>query len=56
MTTPLQCEPRGLAGPLMMIVAGTILLIGQFMPELGFQRLWPLLLIAGGLAALYGRR
>ncbi|MBI2687499.1 MAG: hypothetical protein HYX27_14395 [Acidobacteria bacterium] len=56
MTTPSQYEHRGLTGPLLMILAGAILLAGQFVPELGFQRLWPLLLIGGGVAALMGRR
>ena len=49
-------EDRGLIGPLMMILAGVIFLVNQFVPDLGFDKLWPLLLIAGGVAALYGRR
>lgn len=56
MTTPAHYEHRGLVGPLMMILVGTILLISQFVPELGFHKLWPILLIGGGLAALFGRR
>jgi len=47
---------RGLTGPLMMILVGVIFLVHQFVPEIGFDKLWPLLMIAGGLAALYNRR
>ena len=50
------CEDRSLFGPIMMILVGAIFLVNQFVPELGFDRLWPLLLIAGGVAALFGRR
>ena len=49
-------QDRSLVGPLMMILAGVIFLVNQFVPELGFDKLWPLLLIAVGGAALYGRR
>jgi len=49
-------QDRSLAGPLMMILVGVIFLVNQFVPEWGFGKLWPLLLIAGGVAALYGRR
>ena len=49
-------QDRSLVGPLMMILAGVIFPVNQFVPELGFDKLWPLLLIAGGIAALYGRR
>jgi hypothetical protein len=47
---------RSLVGPLMMILVGVLFLIKQFVPELDFGKLWPLLLIAGGVAALFGRR
>jgi thiol:disulfide interchange protein len=47
---------RGLVGPLMMILVGAIFLVHQFVPEIGFDKLWPLLLIACGVAALFGRR
>ena len=47
---------RSLVGPLMTILVGVIFPVNQFVPELGFDKLWPLLLIAVGGAALYGRR
>ncbi len=47
---------RSLVGPLMTILVGTILLISNFVPDLGFDKLWPLLLIGGGAAALFSRR
>jgi hypothetical protein len=47
---------NGLIGPMMMILVGCIFLIGQFVPGLGFDKLWPLLLIGAGAAALYSRR
>jgi len=40
----------------MMILAGVIFLVNQFVPGMGFDKLWPLLLIAGGVAAMFGRR
>lgn len=47
---------RSLVGPLMMILVGTILLVSRFIPDLGFDKLWPVLLIGAGVAALFGRR
>jgi predicted DNA repair protein MutK len=56
MNTQPVCEDRSLVGPLMMILVGGILLVSQFVPDLGFDKLWPVLLIGGGVAALVGRR
>lgn len=50
------CDNQSLAGPIALILVGSILLIGRFVPDLGFDKLWPLLLIGGGVAALLGRR
>ena len=47
---------RSMVGPIMMILVGTILLISRFVPDLGFDKLWPVLLIGCGIAALFGRR
>lgn len=56
MDTPQSNEERGLVAPIMMIAIGSILLVSRFVPDFGFDKLWPLLLIAGGVAALFGRR
>lgn len=56
MNTSNRYAQPSLVGPLMMILVGVIFLVNQFMPEFGFDKLWPLLLIAGGVAALYSRR
>jgi len=56
MSTHPESQNHSLVGPLMLILTGSIFLIGQFVPELGFGRLWPLLLIGGGIGALLGRR
>jgi len=37
-------------------LVGTLFLISNFVPDLGFDKLWPLLLIGGGAAALLTRR
>jgi hypothetical protein len=47
---------RGFIGPVMLILTGCILLVSRLVPGLGFGELWPLLLIGGGVAALFGRR
>ncbi len=47
---------RSLVGPMMMILVGTILLVSRFIPDLGFDKLWPVLLIGAGVAALFSRR
>lgn len=54
-TRPNQGVP-GLIGPAMMILTGILFLIGQLMPEWGFGRLWPVLLIGAGVAQLLSRR
>jgi hypothetical protein len=41
---------------MMTILVGTLFLISNFVPDLGFDKLWPLLLIGGGAAALLTRR
>jgi predicted DNA repair protein MutK len=56
MNTQPVCQERSLVGPMVMILVGIILLISQFVPNLGFDKLWPVLLIGGGVAALFGRR
>jgi hypothetical protein len=47
---------RSLVGPILLILFGSIILLGRFVPGLGLDKLWPLLLIGGGLAALFSRR
>jgi hypothetical protein len=47
---------RSLVGPMMTILVGTLFLISNFVPDLGFDKLWPLLLIGGGATALLTRR
>lgn len=56
MNTQPNTADRGLVGPLMMILVGSILLISRFVPNLGFEELWPVLLIGCGVAALFSRR
>jgi len=50
------CDNRSITAPVMMIVVGGILLVGQFVPNLGFDKLWPLLMIGGGVSMLLTRR
>lgn len=45
----------GLVGPLMIIAVGAIFLVGQFLPEFDFGRMWPVLLIVAGVASLIHR-
>jgi len=40
----------------MMITVGSILLVGQFIPDMGFDKLWPVVIIAAGVATLLSRR
>jgi len=56
MNTQFREQTRGITGPVVMILLGSILLISRFVPDLDFDKLWPLLLIGGGLAALFSRR
>lgn len=50
------CDNRSITAPVMMIVVGGILLVGQFVPDLGWEKLWPLLMIGGGVSMLLTRR
>lgn len=45
-----------MAAPVMMIIVGGILLVGQFVPNLGFDKLWPLMIIGAGVSMLLTRR
>jgi hypothetical protein len=42
------CRVRGLLGPLMLITLGVLFLIGEY-THYSFGRLWPVLLIVGGV-------
>lgn len=46
----------GLVGGLVLVFIGLILLGEQFFPGIGFDKLWPLILIVIGLAIIFGRR
>jgi hypothetical protein len=53
-----ECAARGLAGGLIVLTIGTVFLLsnlGVLNSEL-FRTWWPLLLIAVGVARLFGRR
>jgi hypothetical protein len=39
----------------MIIAVGTIFLVGQFLPEFDFGKMWPVLLIVAGVAGLFHR-
>ena len=43
-----QCKIRGLMGPLMIITAGLLFLIGEY-TRYSFTELWPVLLIVAGV-------
>ncbi len=46
-------SPRpNLLGPVFIIVLGIIFLIGEFLPDWGIDRTWPVLLIVAGLLKL----
>ena len=42
----------GLIGPVFLITLGIVFLIGQFVPEWGVRKTWPLLLIVIGVLKL----
>lgn len=42
----------GLTGPILLIALGVMFLVGQFIPEWGVGKTWPLILIVIGLARL----
>jgi hypothetical protein len=42
----------GLTGPVVLIALGVLFLLGQFVPDWGVGRTWPVLLIIIGLARL----
>lgn len=46
----------GIVAGSILIVLGAIFLIGQFVPDLGIEKLWPLVLIVIGLAVMFRRR
>ncbi len=56
MRSDTACDSRSITAPVMMIVVGGILLVGQFIPEFGFEKLWPLLMIGAGVSMLLTRR
>ena len=56
MRSDTACEGRSITAPVMMIVVGGTLLVGQFVPDLGWEKLWPLLMIGGGVSMLLTRR
>jgi len=56
MNPQLNTADRSLVGPILLILLGSILLISRFVPDFGLDKLWPLLLIGGGVAALYSRK
>jgi membrane-bound ClpP family serine protease len=41
-----------LTGPIILIALGAMFLVGEFVPEWGVNRTWPILLIVIGLAKL----
>lgn len=42
----------GLTGPILLIALGVMFLVGQFIPEWGVEKTWPVILIVIGLARL----
>lgn len=42
----------GLTGPILLIALGVMFLVGQFVPEWGVGKTWPVILIVVGLARL----
>jgi hypothetical protein len=42
----------GLTGPILLIALGIMFLVGQFVPEWGVGKTWPVILIIVGLARL----
>ena len=47
-----HAERFGLTGPIILMALGVIFLIGQFVPDWGVGKTWPVLLIVIGLAKL----
>ena len=50
-STPISRRP-GLMGPVFLITLGLVFLIGEFVPEWGVRKTWPLLLIVIGVMKL----
>jgi LiaI-LiaF-like transmembrane region len=48
----LRAHTHGLTGPIILIALGSMFLIGQFVPDWGVGKTWPVLLIVIGLAKL----
>lgn len=42
----------GLTGPILLIALGVMFLVGQFIPEWGVGKTWPVILIVIGLSRL----
>ena len=49
--TPIS-RRAGLMGPVFLITLGIVFLVGEFVPEWGVSRTWPLLLIVIGVLKL----
>jgi membrane-bound ClpP family serine protease len=45
--------PRGLMWPVLLILLGSMFLLGQFVPGWGFGKTWPALLIVVGAIKLF---
>ena len=50
--TPVSRKPS-LMGPVFLITLGVVFLIGEFVPEWGVRKTWPLLLIVVGVLKLF---
>lgn len=46
---------RAVRGPIILITIGTLFALDHFMPEWGFQKTWPVILIVIGLLTLVSR-
>lgn len=47
-----RTQRLGLTGPILLIALGIMFLVGQFVPEWGVGKTWPVILIIVGLARL----
>jgi hypothetical protein len=53
--TPISRGP-GLTGPVILIAIGVVFLIGEFVPQWGVRKTWPVLLIVLGILKLLDSR